>query len=104
LTLGFAAPLAGNVATAKRPVAASETAAKSLNEFLMLNFPPKEEIVTDWIVRRSNVLATSNLETESKRQVTSRHVTSEMKENSQVLLREVIQSQQLSRHPQRGQR
>jgi hypothetical protein len=81
------AALAGNEATARRPVAASETAVSSLSEFLMLNFPPREEIVTDWTVRRSNVLATSNLETEGKRRVTAHHAASEMKENSQNLIR-----------------
>jgi hypothetical protein len=86
LTLAFAA-LAGNVATARRPVAASETAVISLSDFPMLNFPPREEMCTDWIVRQSNVLATSNLETEGKRHVTRCHVASEMKEKSQNLIR-----------------
>jgi hypothetical protein len=38
----FAAPLAGNVATVRRPVAASEIAESALSVFFILNFPPKE--------------------------------------------------------------
>jgi hypothetical protein len=38
----FAVALAGNIATVRRPDAASEIAANDLSDFFILNFPPKE--------------------------------------------------------------